>query len=95
MHPPTNFEVSTEQLLTSEQLQHRLQICERTLDNLVKRSGLPHVRIGRARRFDYQAVLRHLQARNGPTSPEPRKRGRPRHLGILARARGNADADFS
>jgi excisionase family DNA binding protein len=50
-------------LLTTAQVAELLAVSERTVKRLVAGHRLPCVRIGRAVRFDYQAVFRWLEAR--------------------------------
>jgi|GEM_PF-1664217 len=47
-------------LITREELTAELKICLRHLDNLTRRRLIPHIRLGRAIRYDPTAVRKAL-----------------------------------
>lgn len=59
-----------ETLLTAEELAPILKVSQWRVYDLVKKEGLPSIRLGRAMRFDPAAVADWLEERGGPEHPE-------------------------
>lgn len=86
--PTTTLPPPPVRLLTVKELAELFQVRPRKVYDLVRDEGLPHVRLGRALRFDPGTIRRWVDARTGSVpTPGAASRTRPLPPGDWSRRR--------
>lgn len=58
-----------EQLLKAEELAKRLRVNTETIRRWTRAGAIPHINVGKSRRYDLSAVLQALQSKSNPEEP--------------------------